>query len=398
MEHGVLGEARAKAFLLDRFWVLERSVDVQGADLLVQLRDARASLLDPSSSRVGFVQVKFLQDENTTISIPSAYVRDENGSPHGEFFLLVSTGAEDSERLFLLSAADVCLTFREVNSAGRSVLRLSGRALLTNSNYEVRSRRIALDRIEHALRSASLVANRRYLRNLGASAVSPDQIDEDYILPLQNWWGDIPRAFYGVKVGARSVLYELEEVADALDALLQSTDPDEASKIYHDRISSHVVGGQLRFSANDIADDDLAQVAREQKHHLERVRTAGIAGAYFEILHRFDEAALSYARGTRNPAMSAIHATITYRPDDLSAIAIELAGEEERCQGQLGPDGYAVVLTSIRGKHVLCYDARHALNHNDWNDPTRDPAALHLPFQHALDLVLLGPSTQDGYF
>jgi len=36
MGNGALGEARALAFLLDRFWVLERSVDVQGADLIVQ--------------------------------------------------------------------------------------------------------------------------------------------------------------------------------------------------------------------------------------------------------------------------------------------------------------------------------------------------------------------------
>jgi hypothetical protein len=35
MENGALGEARARAFLMERFWVLERSVDVEGADYLV---------------------------------------------------------------------------------------------------------------------------------------------------------------------------------------------------------------------------------------------------------------------------------------------------------------------------------------------------------------------------
>jgi hypothetical protein len=38
MEHGAAGEARTKAFLLDRFWVLERSVDIDGADFLIQPR------------------------------------------------------------------------------------------------------------------------------------------------------------------------------------------------------------------------------------------------------------------------------------------------------------------------------------------------------------------------
>jgi hypothetical protein len=36
-ENGVVGEARTRAFLVDRFWVLERSVDIEGADFLIQL-------------------------------------------------------------------------------------------------------------------------------------------------------------------------------------------------------------------------------------------------------------------------------------------------------------------------------------------------------------------------
>ncbi|MBE4480656.1 hypothetical protein HJ011_23320 [Vibrio parahaemolyticus] len=35
-ENGNLGEALAVAVLLKRFWVLDRSVDVDGADYLVQ--------------------------------------------------------------------------------------------------------------------------------------------------------------------------------------------------------------------------------------------------------------------------------------------------------------------------------------------------------------------------
>lgn len=38
MENGALGEARARAFLMERFWVLERSVDVEDADFLIQRR------------------------------------------------------------------------------------------------------------------------------------------------------------------------------------------------------------------------------------------------------------------------------------------------------------------------------------------------------------------------
>jgi hypothetical protein len=35
VEHGSIGEARTPAFLLDRFWVLERSVDIDRADFLI---------------------------------------------------------------------------------------------------------------------------------------------------------------------------------------------------------------------------------------------------------------------------------------------------------------------------------------------------------------------------
>jgi hypothetical protein len=46
MEHGAIGEARAKAFLLDRFWVLERSVDIHGADYLIQRQIRQSNFLD----------------------------------------------------------------------------------------------------------------------------------------------------------------------------------------------------------------------------------------------------------------------------------------------------------------------------------------------------------------
>ena len=44
MENGTIGETRTKAFLLDRFWVLERSVDIEGADFLIQRKIFRDEL------------------------------------------------------------------------------------------------------------------------------------------------------------------------------------------------------------------------------------------------------------------------------------------------------------------------------------------------------------------
>lgn len=46
MENGSVAEARTRAFLMDRFWILERSVDVQGADFIIQRRLTSKNLLD----------------------------------------------------------------------------------------------------------------------------------------------------------------------------------------------------------------------------------------------------------------------------------------------------------------------------------------------------------------
>jgi hypothetical protein len=51
-QNGSIGEARARAFLLDRFWVLERSVDIDGADFIIQRRLTQATLLDRTPPRL----------------------------------------------------------------------------------------------------------------------------------------------------------------------------------------------------------------------------------------------------------------------------------------------------------------------------------------------------------
>jgi hypothetical protein len=52
MQNGSIGEARARAFLLDRFWVLERSVDIDGADFIIQRRLTEKTLLDREAPRL----------------------------------------------------------------------------------------------------------------------------------------------------------------------------------------------------------------------------------------------------------------------------------------------------------------------------------------------------------
>src|SRR6478752_684691 len=90
-QNGSLGEARARAFLLNRFWVLERSVDFQGADLFIQRRITGRNLLDREAPRLGVVQVKFFGTTATSHFVHKEYVLDD-GEPRTEFFVLCHSG------------------------------------------------------------------------------------------------------------------------------------------------------------------------------------------------------------------------------------------------------------------------------------------------------------------
>ncbi len=66
MQNGAIGEARTRAFLIDRFWVLERSVDIDGADFIIQRRITSSNLLDEKPPRFGVVQAKFFSGPETS--------------------------------------------------------------------------------------------------------------------------------------------------------------------------------------------------------------------------------------------------------------------------------------------------------------------------------------------
>ena len=112
MQNGSIGEARTRAFLLDRFWILERSVDIDGADFIIQRRVTRQNLLDRDPPRLGVVQVKFFEAESTTHYIPKIYVVDEENNPRDEFFVICHTGLEDEPKIFFIPAKTILEDFK----------------------------------------------------------------------------------------------------------------------------------------------------------------------------------------------------------------------------------------------------------------------------------------------
>src|SRR5690554_1003073 len=151
MQNGTIGEARAKAFLLDRFWILERSVDIDGADFIIQRRITKNNILDRNPPRFGVVQVKFYDSEKTTHYIPEEYILDDNKEPRDEFFLLCFTGGEDDSMMFFLTAKMIKEDFDVTKIKDATKFRLYGKDIFLNNKNKVQNKKNTLDRIENQL-------------------------------------------------------------------------------------------------------------------------------------------------------------------------------------------------------------------------------------------------------
>ncbi len=69
-ENGIKGEDRSRALLGDHFWLLSRSVDVDGVDLIVQEKVAtKRELVERHQSfeNFGYVQAKFFEGNNEVL-------------------------------------------------------------------------------------------------------------------------------------------------------------------------------------------------------------------------------------------------------------------------------------------------------------------------------------------
>lgn len=285
-EHGALGEARAKALLLERFWVLERSVDVQGADFLIQRRLLDSHPLSADPPRFGLVQVKFVQDGKTPIRIPAAYVQDDKGLAYDEFFLLVFTGSAGTDRTFLLSGSEVASKFKAGGDPSRPSFEMMAHGLLDSEVFEVRDRGRALDKIEHVLQVADFIRNRRYMSRTYSSyvAIDPTHIHDDYQISIDNWYGDIPSGFYDMKHRIRDLLIDVDDVAEALRSFLTSIDPLDGWDLLETRVMNHVDGrNQLSFNFRQVVDDDLLIVVRQHRRRLDRIRKLGLEARYLAL-------------------------------------------------------------------------------------------------------------------
>lgn len=330
MQNGSIGEARARAFLINRFWVLERSVDIHGADFLIQRRLTERVILD--RQRLGIVQVKHVQDGNTPISIPDRYVVDDGGDSRGEFFLLVSTGVEDSEEMHLLTAEHIMtdLKFGDGKYYGRAS------RILNSRNRRIASRALTLDAMEQSMRLVSMADNRRFVMEHGFVQAEPDHIDTDLLDPLIDWYGEVPARFFEAKKEAEDMLIEAIDLQDALGRMIVTSDPLEFSDIYDSAIRGHVgMRGQVMLGGQGaLLDEDLRQVSQQIRDYRTRLEGKGLLTEFPAFMSRISTEVLSWARKLPLEApYPCAHVRVEFNPEYLAIRKVAICAHTERCVG-----------------------------------------------------------------
>lgn len=280
-EHGVLAEARTRAFLLERFWVLERSVDVEGADFIIQRRITNRSLLDRSPPRLGFIQAKFYASVSTTQYIHREYVVDSADTPRSEFFLMCHTGNEDDRRSFLLSAADIKRFFRETDADHSRPERfvLSGSDVLVQ-RFEILDQTRALNQIDTALQNADFYKNRSFLSWALPLNDSAPPILPMYEEAIGNWWGDIPSEFKKLRERARRAKWDLEEVLNKLREIEESPDPEKALSLAEELWHEYRDSVSL---PKDLWDEDFFSAVKHHKKRFGELSETGLLSAHAQM-------------------------------------------------------------------------------------------------------------------
>lgn len=225
MDNGSIGEARTKEMIIDRFWILERSVDINGADFIIQRKQPMQHISDDNAPKLGVIQAKFIQDKNTDIYIKNDYVMRYADQPRDEFFLVVHTGYEDSKKAYFLSARQIS-GFKKVLRNGDDYFYISGTELFDKEEiFLIKSFKVMNDFIENCLIRSEFARNRSALYSFFSvkKITHPNDIDFKYTHPISTNIV-IPEVVFNIKKNAIRLREELENLAFELDEMIEDTD------------------------------------------------------------------------------------------------------------------------------------------------------------------------------
>jgi len=325
-QNGSLGEARARAFLLNRFWVLERSVDFQGADLIIQRRITGKNLLDREAPRLGVVQVKFFGTPTTSQFVHKEYVVDESGKPRREFFLLCHSGGESEADTHIVLASELCENFPSTAKDGHDGYAVRYHHLVANDRYKVTNPSLCLDRIERQLELAEFTENRRFLSwALPSAGAELGAIEPEYREPLSNWWGNIPEGFKALKDVAQQAMIKLEEIFDLLGDVRRATDPFVAAEKIREIAYSCRGGHGWNISLPDGLDsEEFFNVCQRHKVMVDRLRDDGVLDAFIQMREVLREHVFSFLGPLLPVSPTALHRfSIQYDPLTLRVLAVD---------------------------------------------------------------------------
>ena len=97
--NGRVGELRTEAMLARHFWILSRSVDVDGTDFIIELPSETKEILRGRRQQLecrGIVQAKYCEGTNA-VHVDKEYVLEYDGEPRREFFLFVHSDEEQDD-------------------------------------------------------------------------------------------------------------------------------------------------------------------------------------------------------------------------------------------------------------------------------------------------------------
>lgn len=321
MQNGTIGEARTRAFLIDRFWILERSVDIHGADFLIQRRLHDRNILDDTPPRFGVVQSKFSQNENTSHYINREWVVDRENEPRMEFFLLIHTGDEESQRMFLLTSKDISDDFHVNEDKGVFVV-CTGK-VFSSPKYQITNKKHCLDRMESFIQCAEFYKNRCFVFSR-LSSIEPDfdAILPDYKEDIEHWFGSIPDLFKEQKKEAFDVILLIEEVHELLRRFVESVDPIKACAIT-DRLYNEF---GTSISLPELFSRDFYYGTSDHKEMVDNMRKDGALDNYISTRDRmtYEIDAFLQTYSIADIDSNAIHQiTVKYDPTNLGLVSIE---------------------------------------------------------------------------
>ncbi|MEO1985129.1 MAG: hypothetical protein ABGX47_00515 [Martelella sp.] len=326
MENGAVGEARTRSFLIDRFWVLERSVDTDGADFLIQRRTTTQRFTDRVPPRVGVVQAKYFQDRRTTHHILKSYVVDAGGVPLEGFFALLHLGKEDEGEMYLLSAQQIVDTL-SISSTHSPESYVVGTTALQEA-FRVKARKFALDQIEHSLKSQTYYQSAAFLDqlNIPYRRFSEDDIEFPWTLPLPNPIGEIPKMFVEQKEDLRKIVFDMEEALGAIDAVLIEKDPRRALELMG-ALRDHVDGyGKITFGGSaDFHWGDFPNALDTHDRWRQGLQSDGLLEPYIAMGDKLQKALFSHT--TAHPLTDNgdfLQATLEYDPTTLNVASLSI--------------------------------------------------------------------------